>query len=69
MVVEEELVRAPRSKKFDKFLVDRYLSIPGQISRSDTSCDCDFKSGFDTILHLPLLQNFNTDAKYNLFGA
>ena len=30
MVVEEELVWAPRqwSKKFDKFLVDRYLSIP-----------------------------------------
>ena len=39
MVVEEELVRAQRSKKFDKFLVDRYLSIPGQISRSDTSVD------------------------------
>jgi hypothetical protein len=30
MVVEEELVWAPRqwSKKFDKFMVDRYLSIP-----------------------------------------
>jgi hypothetical protein len=30
MVLEEELVRAPRqwSKKFDKFMVDRYLSIP-----------------------------------------
>ena len=39
MVVEEELVRAPSSKKFDKFLVDRYLSTPGQISRSDTSVD------------------------------
>lgn len=34
MVVEEELVRAPRSKKFDKFLVDRYLSIPGQSNPS-----------------------------------
>jgi hypothetical protein len=35
MVVEEELVRAPRqwSKKFDKFMVDRYLSIPVPIAK------------------------------------